>query len=169
MEVAGRVAGGGQVTRLRELSVTPRAHFLQPANGAVLHQLPGPVEVLILVALRADLGGELVLVLEIVGADHAGFLDAVGERLFAVDMLAAIHGPVGDERVHVIGGAADHRLNVLLVKAFAPVNVLLSVGKLLRAECQVLLVHVAQGDDILAGDTAEMGFAPAPGADEGDV
>ena len=45
----------------------------------------------------------------------------------------------------------------------------LALGNFLRAEGQVLLVHVAQGDDVLAGDAAEMGFAPAPGADQGDV
>ena len=111
----------------------------------------------------------LVLVLEIVGADHAGLLHAVGERLFAVDMLAAVHRPVGDEGVRMIGGAADHRLDVLLVEALPPVHVLLGAGELLRPKGQVLLVDVAQGDDVFLGEAVEVGFAPAPGADEGDI
>ena len=123
----------------------------------------------ILVALGADLGGELVLVLEIVGADDAGLLDAVGQRLLAVDVLAAVHGPIGDEGVRVVGGAADHGVDVLLVEALAPIHVLLGPGKLRRGEGQVLLVHVAEGDDVLVGQAVEVGFAAAPGADEGDV
>ena len=42
-------------------------------------------------------------------------------------------------------------------------------GKLLRPKSQVLLVHVAQGDNVFFGDAVEVGFAPAPRADEGDV
>ena len=42
-------------------------------------------------------------------------------------------------------------------------------GETFRAKGQVLLVHVAQGDDVLAGDAVEMGFAAAPGAEQGDV
>ena len=169
VKVRGRLALRGQVARLGKLPVAPGADVLQLADRAVPDHLPDPVEVLVLMALGADLGGELVLVLEIVGADDADLLHAVAQRLLAVDMLAAVHAPVGDESVGVIRRAADHRLNVLLVEALPPVHVLLGPGKLLRPKSQVLLVHVAQGDDILAHEAAEMGFAAAPRADEGDI
>ena len=120
-------------------------------------------------ALGADLGRELALVLEIVGADDAHFLHAIAERLFTVDMFAAVHAPVGDESVGVIRGAADNRLNVLLVEALPPVHILLGAGEFLRSKSQVLLVHVAQGNDILAGEAAEVRFGAAPGADEGNI
>ena len=53
----------------------------------------------------------------------------------------------------------------------APVHVLFGVGnvQLLRPEGQVLLVHVAEGDDVFAAQGAEVGLATAPGADQGDV
>ncbi len=115
------------------------------------------------------LRGELVLVLEVVGADHADLFHAVAKRLLAVDMLAAVHAPVGHERVRVIGRAADHRLNVFLVQTLAPIYVLLGPRELLRAKSQVLLVHVTQRDDVLRGHASEMRLTPAPRADESDV
>ena len=169
MEVRGRLARRRQIARLGKLPVAPRADVLQLADRAVPDHLPDPVEVLVLMALGADLGGELALVLEIVGADHADLLHAVAERLLAVDMLAAVHAPVGDEGVGMIRRAADHRLDVLLVEELPPVHVLLGPGELLRPKSQVLFVHVAQGDNVLAGEAAEMGFAAAPRADEGNV
>ena len=69
----------------------------------------------------------------------------------------------------MIGGAADHRVDVFLVDALPPVHILLGSGKLLRPKGQVLLVHVADGDDIFFGDAVEVGFAPAPGAEQGYV
>ena len=69
----------------------------------------------------------------------------------------------------MVGGAADHRIDVLLVEAFPPVHVLLRPGELLRPKGEVLFVYVADRDDVLAGKTVEMGFGPAPRAEEGDV
>ena len=120
-------------------------------------------------ALRADLRGQLVLVLEVVRPHHAHFFNAVAQRLLAVDVLAAVHGPVGHERVRVIRRAADHRLDVLLLKAFPPVHILLGLGEFPRPEVQVVLVDVAEGHHVLGGHPAEMGLTSAPGADEGNV
>src|ERR1035437_10388299 len=169
VEVVGRVARGGQVAWLAKLPVAPGADFLQLADRAVLNEFADAVEVLIFVALSADLGGQLGLVLEVVGADHAGFLHAIGEGFLTIDMLAAIHAPIGNKSVRMVGGAADHRIAVLLVEAFPPVHVLLRPGELLRPKGEVLFVYVADRDDVLAGKTVEMGFGPAPRAEEGDV
>ena len=54
-------------------------------------------------------------------------------------------------------------------KALAPVHVLLGLGKFLGAESQMLLIDIANGDDVFAGERVEMSFGPAPGADQGDV
>src|SRR5437879_1894428 len=83
-------------------AVAPGADFLQLADGAVADEFADAVEVLKGMALGTDLSGELVFVFEVVGADHAGLLNTVGERLFAIDVFAAIHRPVGDESVRVI-------------------------------------------------------------------
>jgi hypothetical protein len=69
----------------------------------------------------------------------------------------------------VIGGAADHGVQVLLIQALAPVNVVLGLGEARGGEGQVLLIHVAEGDDVFLGEAVEVGFAAAPGAEEGDV
>ena len=69
----------------------------------------------------------------------------------------------------MIRRAADHRVDVLLLKAFPPVHILLGVGELPRPEVQVVLVDVAEGHHVLGGHPAEMGLTSAPGADEGNV
>ena len=56
-----------------------------------------------------------------------------------------------------------------LVEAFSPVYVGLGIGKFFRAEREVFLIHVAKGDDVFAGDGVEVGFTPAPRAEQRDV
>src|SRR5579884_1392698 len=99
-------------------------------------------------ALRADLRGELVLVLEPGLADDARFGDAVDERLFAINMLAAVHCAIGDERVRVVERAADDGVNVFLFKAFSPVNISLGPRKQFGRGSEVLLVDVTDGHNI---------------------
>ena len=95
---------------------------MQLADGTVADQFADAVEVRIGMALHADLGGELVLFRQPVGAHHAGFLDGDGERLLAIDVQAAVQRPVGDEGVVVVGGADDHGVDVLLLEALPPVR-----------------------------------------------
>ena len=69
----------------------------------------------------------------------------------------------------MIGGAADHGVDIFLIEALPPVHVGLGVGKPLGPESQVFFVDVAEGHDVLAGDGAKVGFTASPGADQGDV
>src|ERR1043166_1049623 len=169
VQVLGRLAFGRQVPGPGKLAVAPGADLLELTNGAVADELAHAVEVLKGGALGADLRGQLVLVLEIIGADRASFLDAVGQRFLAIDVFAAVHRPIGHEGVRVIGRAAHDRFDVLLLQTLTPVHVVLRVRELLGGKGQMLLVHVAEGDDVLAGDAGEMDFAATPGADQGDV
>ncbi len=68
-------------------------------------------------ALGADLGGDFAFVLEPGSANDAGFLDAVDQRLFAIDVFVAVQRPVGDKCVRVIQRATNNGINVLLLKA----------------------------------------------------
>ena len=59
--------------------------------------------------------------------------------------------------VGVVGRADDHRVEVLLVEQLAPVDVGLGLGELLGGLGQVVVVDVAQGDDVLAADAVHVG------------
>ena len=50
----------------------------------------------------------------------------------------------------------------MIVEQFAPVHVSLRAGKFLQAERQMVLVHVAQRDDVLRGERIKMRLAAAP-------
>lgn len=69
----------------------------------------------------------------------------------------------------MIRGANDQRVNVFLFDHFAPVRVRFGIGKFFGAKGQMVVVDVAKGDDIFAGDRAEMRFTSAPRADERDI
>ena len=126
-----------------ELAVAPGTDFDQVADGAVADHFADAVEVFVSVALGADLGSKLVFVFEIICADDAGFLDAVGEGFFAIDVFAAVHRPVCDESVGMIGSAADDGVHVLLIETLAPVHVFLGGGKFRGGEREVFFVDVA--------------------------
>src|SRR5207248_1412722 len=79
------------------------------------------------VALVAELRHYLILAR---GRHEGAYLvDAVGERLFAIDVLAALHGFHGDDRVAVVGRANDDAVDLLahLVEHFAIVDEALRV------------------------------------------
>ena len=69
----------------------------------------------------------------------------------------------------VVGGADDHRVEVLLLQALPPVNVGLRLGETSQGIREPGLVNVAQRDDVLVGQRFVMGQAAAPHADEGHV
>jgi hypothetical protein len=71
--------------------------------------------------------------------------------------------------MRVIQRAADDGLNILLLKALAPVGITLRSGKFLRRRRQVLLIDIAEGYYVLARDPVEMLLRPVAGGDQGDV
>ena len=50
-------------------------------------------------------------------------LDAVGQRLLAIDVLAGLAGQDGDDRVPVVGRGDDDRVDVLAIEDLAEVAV----------------------------------------------
>ncbi|OHE82536.1 MAG: hypothetical protein A2107_10350 [Verrucomicrobia bacterium GWF2_62_7] len=87
-------------------------------------------------------------------------------------MQIAIQRPVGNERVCVVGGAADDGVEaerLVIVEQFPPVNVGFGFRKPLRAEREVAFIDVAEGDDVFSGERVVVRRAAAPDADDGDV
>ena len=125
--------------------------------------------------LRAHLHDALGLALHL---DHAhAFVDVVAGGLFAVDVLAGLHGPDGGERVPVVGsgdgdgldaGVGEHLPHVF---EFEGLFLVLSGERCLRLFAGGL-VDVAQADDLRlgqAGIDAEVVAAPAAEAHDADV
>ena len=120
-------------------------------------------------ALGAHLRRQLLLPGE---AGHPPRLvDAPGERLLAVDVLAQLHGRQADRCVHMVGNADDDRVDlpVQRIEHLAVIAESLGLGIALERVGRALLVHVAKRDDVLAGHLAEV-LGPLPSAaDDGEV
>ena len=99
------------------------------------------------------------------------FPDAARERLLAVHVLAELHRGDRHDGVVVIGRGDEHRVDVLLgIEHAAPVAILPRVGVLRERLGRVLLVAVAERDDLRArrsGVPDVVGAAPAR-ADDGE-
>ena len=92
------------------------------------------------------------------------------KRLLAIDMLAPLDGLHGREGVVMIGRRDHHAVNLLhLVQHPAVIRELLRLGILLEDVRRVLLVHVAQGHDVLALHLAQVGPALPADTDAGEV
>ena len=159
----------GQVAGAADLAVAPGIGRRQVADRAVEDQFAKAIEVLHRVPLHAHLGGQLVLLLQPVRADHAGLFHADRQGLLAVDVQIAVQGPVGDEGVGVVGRADDHGVEVFLLQALPPIDVGLGLGEPFQGVGEPLLVHVAEGHDVLVGQRIVMGQAAAPDADQRHV
>jgi hypothetical protein len=122
------------------------------------------------VDLRPQLGGELLVVGGERG-DMASFLDRVGQGLFAIDMLAEGQRQGGRPGVSVVGGRDHDGVDPLLfrIEHLAVIAVLGRLGKLTRRRAEVSGVHIAQRDDVLAGELFDIVPALVGDADAGDV
>src|SRR5262249_8774910 len=102
--------------------------------------------------------------------DGARLPDGVAKWLFAVDVLAQLERRERGEGVGVFR-RADHDGVELpgVVDQLAEVVVGAGLRELLGGLAEAGLVHVAEGDDVLAGDLLGVGRAAAAGADDGDV
>jgi len=164
----GRSADGTE-DRLRAADIPPRMNVLQSSHRTIQNHLAYAIEVRVRVSLRPDLRGQFVLLGQPVRANHAGFFHGVGQRLLAVHVHVAVQSPIGDERMRVIGGAANHGVDVFLLQALAPVDVVFRARELFGCLGEVLFVDVAQRNHILAFDGTEVSPSPAPRADQSDI
>ena len=177
VEPFGHLIGLVELVQIAELAihilegVTAGMNGMHLADGARPDPLAEPANRAAGMPLIAKLGDHLVLA----GGLHerADFLDRVGQWLFAINMLVMLHGRHRNNRVGVIGGADDHRVNLLvhLVEHHAKVFELRRLGILGELLGRVLLIHVAQGDYVVAqlGQLIHVAASLAADADAGDV
>jgi len=120
------------------------------------------------VNLGADLGGHLLLAGQV--RHDPRLLDRVRQRLLAVDVLAHPKGHGRGRGMRVVRRRDDDGVDaaVHLAKHPAEVSVAFGLGVLLGGLGKVMFVHIAEGDDVLAADAAQVGPAPAGHADDGD-
>src|SRR6185295_7449171 len=163
------VVRGGLLGRLEPPDAAdPDVALGDLADRARLDELDHAAVVVARVDLRARLGGDLRLLRGVL--DDAGFPDAVGEGLLAVDMLAHLEGGQRREGVGMLGDGDDDGVEVLrVVEDLAEVLVLLRVGVQLGGGLDAAGVDVADRDDVLAGDALHVRRGLPAGADAGDV
>lgn len=77
--------------------------------------------------------------------------------------------PVGNESVVMVRRADDHRIEVFVVEAVAPVGVGLRFGKLLKRKFHVGPIDIAQGDHTMLLEPKIVSLGPTVGTDERDV
>ncbi len=92
------------------------------------------------------------------------------QRLFAIDVLAPLDCGHRNDSVRVVRRGDDDGIDVLLlVEHLAIVGPLAGVRVLLEHATRITLVHVAQGDDILATALVEVPFPATAKPDARDV
>jgi hypothetical protein len=142
--------------------------FADVTEHASLHQFHDASRAVVGMTLVAHLGDDLGL-----GRDlphQARFPDRVRERLLAIDVFTQLHRHHGREGVMMVRRAHGHRVDLLhFLQHFAVISEELRLGKLRPAFFQSLLVHVAQGHDILRRTTVDVRGGLASGANRRDV
>ena len=91
------------------------------------------------------------------------------ERFLAVDMPSRFERLDGRHSVGVVGRADHDGLNVLLVKELSEVVVFLSCWELLRNVTEILVVDIANSDDVLALDTIDVCARTVRDAHQADI
>ena len=83
--------------------------------------------------------------------EHARLVDRMGQRLLTVHVLAQLERGMGDHGMSVIGSADDHGVDpvVNLIEHPAEIMIRLGLGTSPGGFSQVVLVHVAERNDVL--------------------
>jgi hypothetical protein len=122
--------------------------FLHLADRASLDDLRGHAIVGGGMNLDAHLRDNFLLLGQLGHA--ADFVQAVGERLLAVDVLAESHRADTHRRVHVVGCGNVHTVDLVgfLLQHLAPVLIEARVGEFLASRGGLCEVHIAERRDL---------------------
>ena len=102
--------------------------------------------------------------------DCPGLEYAVGQGLFAVDVLAQSQGRHSRRGMDVVGGPHDHGVDVLLLfQHDAEIAIAFGVGERLETLGRPDPIHVAESHDVLADHAGEVPPSLPAHADAGDV
>ena len=103
-------------------------------------------------------------------SDNAGFPDAMRQGLFAIDVLAEMDGRHDRESMRMLRRGHDYRVDIVAgVVQLAEVQVFPGLGILGGGGVEVVLVHVAQGHDVLAADLGGVRCPASARADDRDI
>ena len=149
-------------------TIGPNMRLAHGANRAVLEPFGYLAIPLERHALVAHLGCDLCLSGGF--GHHARFIHCAGQWFLTINMLAHFHCCDRHDCMVMIRRAYHYSLDAfLLVQHLAEIFVAFGVGILLERLGGVVPVHVAQGDDIFAGDLLQVPSALAANAHSGDV
>ena len=102
--------------------------------------------------------------------DDPRFPDAMGQRFFAENVLAELDGGHHGKRVRVLRRGHDHGVDVVAgVVELTEIHVFPRQGILGGGGVQVLLINVAECDDVLGANLGSVGRPASAGADDGDI
>jgi len=76
------------------------------------------------------------------------FVDSQGERLLAVNILAALHRGHGNQRVPVVNRAADDGVNIFSFQQFAKIGIAFGTGESFLSRRKVTGDNVTYGNDL---------------------
>ena len=148
--------------------VAPGVHFTNFTDSAIPERLANQPDAFAGVALVAHLSGDLVLVGG--GREGAGFGDVVGERFLAINMFAGLHGGHGNHRMRMIRRCDNDRVDVFLfVQHLAVIRPDPGVGIFLERVGGIIMVHIAQCDDVLRPQVFQVAAPHAAHADARNV
>ena len=143
--------------------------FGHVADLACPDHLGGLTGAFVRISLVAHLSGDFVLVRRF--HQLARFPDGARQRLLHIHVLPAFHALHRRDGVHVIGDGDDHRIDVLafLVEHLAEVFVLRRFLVFLEFACGLLLIDIAERNDVLGGAAVDIAGRLAARADRGDI
>ena len=95
----------------------------------------------------------------------------MGERLFAKDVLSTPDGINARHRVRMVGRGHRYRVDLFihLIEHLAEVAVFFRFGEIIELPARLILIHVAQGNDILAAASSYARSALPGDADARDI
>ncbi len=77
----------------------------------------------------------------------------MGQRFFAIDVLAHFDSSHSNNRMSMVRRSNNHRIDALLfIQHPAEVVIFLGIGILFEHPCSIFIIHITEGDDILAAD-----------------
>ena len=140
------------------------------ADGAIPYPFTTIADRIKRVALIAQLGDHLVFLRGL--HQFADLVHRVGQRFFAINVLAALDGGHRRHGVTMVRRGDHDRINLLFhrIEQFAKIAELFGGGKFPERLGGLLGVHVAQRDDVvIGGDRINIAGAHAADANAGDV
>ncbi len=138
------------------------------ADGAIPNPLANKASPFRRMSLDSHLGSHAGFFCQF--GQHARFVDIVRQRLLAVNVLSSSHCFGGNNRVRMVRRGNHNSVDIaLLVQHLPKIGIDLRFRIPLERLGRVLVVHVAQGHDVLAFELHHIALAHAADADTGDI